>query len=277
VNEAPAAIAVNSPERGPAWAHGLAGRLALVLAIVRRDLVLHYRHTRLGILWGILPPLLAAGALDLFLGRFAAAPAQTGGAPYALFLYAGMVPWQFFARAASTGAGSVVSNVWILSQVAFPRGVLPLAASLVGALDLLVGSAVVFAIAVATGHAPGASLLWFPAAVVPLVVLSVSVATCLAAAAVRLRDVVPATSYALQLLFLASPVLYSLSAVGDGPVRALCLANPMTGILEAFRAAWLGTPLSTTAYATSLAGTAVLALLAIAVLARLERRIGDLP
>jgi lipopolysaccharide transport system permease protein len=249
--------------------------LGLVAELVRRDLALHHRHTRLGILWGIAPPLLAAGALDLFLGRFTSLPAEAGGVRYAAFLYAGLVPWQFFARAASRGAGSVVGNAWILGQAAFPRLVLPLSHALVGAVDLAVGTLVLAFVAAAAGAAFGAHLLWLPVALVALLLTSVGVSVLLGALSVGLRDVVHATPYAVQLAVLATPVLYPLESAGHGALRTALLLNPMTGVVEAFRAAWLGGTVDATAVATSLVGGAALLVGGVALFRRAERAFVD--
>jgi lipopolysaccharide transport system permease protein len=247
----------------------------LALEILRRDLALHYRHTRLGMVWAVLPPLVAAGAIDLFLGRFAAIGAPDGRVPNTAFLYAGLLPWQFFARAAAGGSSSVLGSAWILSQVSFPRAVLPVTAVLTGLVDLLLGSVVLLAMLVAMGHPPGLHLLWWPLAFVPLFLLSLAAALLLSALTVVLRDVQHATPYATRLLFLASPVLYAYEPL-TGVVRALVGANPLTGALEAHRAAWIGGPVDAGLLATSWGAGAALLLVAVAVFRRMEPRFGDL-
>jgi lipopolysaccharide transport system permease protein len=249
--------------------------LSLLLALVRRDLALHHRHTRLGVLWGVLPPLLAVGVLDLFLGRIAGVARSVSGAPYPVFLYAGLLAWQFLARGIGSGAGSVVAGGWVVTQVAFPRVVLPVSHVATGALDFALGSLGLLLWTAVAGPAPGPHLLLWPVAVAALVLLSLALAVVLSAAAVFVRDVLPAVPYAVQVLFVASPVLYPLSAAEDRVPRALLLANPATGVLETFRAAWLGTPVDLAALLASLAISVAVLALGGAWFRRVEHRFAD--
>ncbi|HVG93665.1 MAG TPA: ABC transporter permease, partial [Planctomycetota bacterium] len=190
-------------------------------------------------------------------------------------LYAGLLPWQFFARAATSGVGSVLGNSWILSQVAFPRAVLPVTAVLTGFVDFLAGSVVLLGMLVVMGHTPGLHLLWWPVAFAPLLFLSLAAALLLSALTVVLRDVQHAAPYATRLLFLASPVLYPLTAL-TGIVHAVVAANPLTGALEAHRAAWIGGPVDLPLLAVSWVVGAGLLAVSAAVFRRLEPRFGDL-
>ena len=266
--------------RGPAGPieSGLSprGTLALAAALVRRDLALHYRHTRLGIVWGVLPPVVAAGVLDLFLGRVGGIDRAAGAAPYPLFLYAGLLAWQFLSRAASSGAGSVVGHAWVISQVPFPRVVLPASHVMTGVLDFALGSLVLLAWTLVVGHAPGWHLLWWPVATFAMLLLGLALGVVLAAAAVFVRDVLPAAPYAMQVLLVASPVLYPLSAADPRVPRWLFVANPCTGVVETFRAAWLGTEADLPSLAVSLAGSALLLAAGLAWFRRAEDRFADL-
>jgi lipopolysaccharide transport system permease protein len=268
------AVVVRTPRSRAGEGLSRRASFRLVGELLRRDLALHYRHTRLGILWAVLPPLVAAGAIDLFLGDLVRLGATDSRVPATAFLYAGLLPWQFFARAATAGSASMLGNAWVLSQVSFPRSVLPVTAVLSGAVDLLLGSVVLFAMLVLMGHPPGVHLLWWPLAVGPLLLLSLAAAFLLSASTVVLRDVQHATPYAVRLLFLASPVLYAADAV-SGLAGAIVRANPLTGALEAHRAAWIGGPVNLGLLGVSWATGA--ALLGVAVLAfrRLEPRFGD--
>ena len=246
-------------------------------ALIRRDLALHYRHTRLGVFWGIAPPLLAAGVLDLFLGHLGGIASGPPGVPYPIFLYAGLLPWQFLAHAASSGAGSVVGHAWILGQVPFPRLVLPTSHVLTGLVDFLAGTLVLLAWTLVTGHAPGPHLAWWPVAVAAMLWLGFAVGVLLAVANVFVRDVQPATSYALQVLLLASPVLYPLASATGRVPRWLFLLNPCTGVLETFRSAWLGTPPDLVALVASLGVSLVVGVVGLRWFLRAQGRFADLP
>jgi ABC-type polysaccharide/polyol phosphate export permease len=269
-------VTVRTAAGSAGGAFGAAAAWSLVCALVRRDLALHWRHTRLGVLWGVLPPLVAVGVLDLFLGRVAGLAPAAGTSSYAVFLYAGLLPWAFVSRAASSGAGSVVGNAWVVSQVRFPRAVLPLSHVIAGAPDFALGSLVLLCWTLAAGTPPGAGLLLLPVAVLAMTLLSVALAVLLSAAAVRVRDVLPATAYALQALFVASPVLYPLAAGEARVPRWVFLVNPATGVLETFRAAWLGTPLDAVALAASVGVSALLLAVGARLFAATHERFADL-
>ena len=136
--EGPGPVTEHGPSGSQGPRFGLGPAIRLALEITRRDLALHRRHTRLGILWGVLPPILAMGALDLFLGRIAR-PAVPGDAPDSLFLYAGLLAWP--ARARRRGRRLRVPRPRRDDRPgAVPRLVLPFASVLVGIPDLLLGT-----------------------------------------------------------------------------------------------------------------------------------------
>lgn len=269
-------VTVRRPDATTGPGFGLRPALALVTALVRRDLSLHYRHTRLGVLWGLAPPLLATGVFELFLGRTTGLGSATGGTPYPQFLFAGLVAWQFLARAASGGAGSVVGNAWIVSQIPFPRVVLPVSSVLTGLGDFALGSLAMLAWGLLAGPAPGLHLLWWPVAFLSMLLLGLAGAVLLAAAAVRIRDVVPATGYALQALLFASPVLYTLDAADARIPRAVLVANPASGVLETFRAAWFGSAPDLPALGVSLLVSTTLLAAGLLWLRRTQDRFADL-
>lgn len=270
----PAPLTVHEPRRSTGPAFGLRAAWSLALELARRDLTLHWRHTRLGVLWGVLPPLLTMGALDLFLGRIAK-PSTPGEHPYSLFLYSALLPWQLIARAGVGGASVFLSNAAALGQIRFPRVVLPLSHAMAGLPDLALGSLVLAALAVGTGHPPGLSLLLLPLAVLLAAALAFALTLLLGSIAVVLRDAAPASGFAFQLLFVASPILYAPSALhGDLP-RACLRANPVTGVVGLFRSAWLGTPVDGLDTLVAVGATLALTAVAFVVFRRLEHRLTD--
>src|SRR5207247_8353575 len=108
----------------------------LLYFLVWRDVKVRYKQTVLGIGWSVLQPFLAMVVFTIFFGRLAKVPSD--GVPYPLFSLAALVPWTYFATAASNGSSSLVGNQHLLAKVYFPRVLVPLAAVLMPAVDLAV-------------------------------------------------------------------------------------------------------------------------------------------
>ena len=210
----------------------------LLLFLVRRDLVVRYVQTVLGLGWAVLVPLLTMVVFTIFFGRLADIDSQ--GVPYALFSLAAIVPWTYFSTSVNAAANSVVANSSLITKVYFPRVFLPLAPLLAGLVDLAIAFVVLCVLLLAYGHLPELEALLLPLLVVILVVATAGVGMLLAAVGSRYRDVRYATPFLLQLLLFVSPVIYSASVVPT-PERYLYALNPMVGVIEGFRAGLLGT------------------------------------
>lgn len=210
----------------------------LLLFLVRRDLVVRYVQTVLGLGWAVLVPLLTMVVFTVFFGRLADIDSQ--GVPYALFSLAAIVPWTYFSTSVNAAANSVVANSSLITKVYFPRVFLPLAPLLAGVVDLVIAFVVLCAVIVAFGRVPELAALAIPLLVAVLLATAAGVGMLLAALGSRYRDVRYATPFLLQLLLFVSPVIYSASVVPT-PERYLYALNPMVGVLEGFRAGLLGT------------------------------------
>ena len=108
----------------------------LLYFLVWRDVKVRYKQTALGIGWSVLQPFLTMVVFTIFFGRLARVPSD--GVPYPVFSLAALVPWTYFATAASNGSASLVGNQHLVAKVYFPRVLVPLAAVLMPAVDLAV-------------------------------------------------------------------------------------------------------------------------------------------
>lgn len=216
----------------------LLARRDLVLHLALRDIRLRYSQTVLGVLWAVLQPLLQALVFSVALGRLVGVPAD--GAPYGVFVFAGLLPWQLCSAAISRATANVVTNRGLITRVAFPRLVIPASAALAALADLLVNTVLLLAYLAVTGLAPGRSLLLLPAAVTAALLASVGAAAWLSALNVRYRDVTHVVPFLLQLGTFASPIVYPLSLV-PADWRTLYALNPLVVVVESFRASLLGT------------------------------------
>lgn len=209
----------------------------LVYFLALRDIKLRYRQTVLGAAWALLQPAVAMIVFSVFLGGFAHIPGD--GVPYPVFVYAGLLPWTYFANSTTLAGGSLVKNAPLLSKVYLPRLAIPLASVLSGLLDLLVGFVLLVVLMVVYRVAPTPRLLVLPVLLVAVAVVALAVSTWLAALNVRYRDVHYLTPFLVQVWLFATPVVYPSRLVPES-YRWLVGINPMAGVVEGFRWALIG-------------------------------------
>jgi lipopolysaccharide transport system permease protein len=244
--------------------------LALILAL--RDLKVRYKQTVLGVLWAVVQPLAGVVLFTLVFGRLVDLPSD--GLPYAVFVYAGLLCWQFFAASVDRATSSLVENESLVSDVWFPRIIAPLAAVFPGLVDLALSFVILLVFMLAYGVAPGVEVVAVPLVLAALVVFTAGVGSLFAALYVQYRDVGHALSFLTQLWLFASPVVYPSSLV-DGWERYLLYANPMAGIVETFRWALVDGPGPGAAGLVSLATGVLIAVAGVAHFQRTERRFAD--
>ncbi|NDA10795.1 MAG: ABC transporter permease, partial [Verrucomicrobia bacterium] len=122
-----------------------------------RDLLVRYKQTAIGVAWALLRPFLTMVVFTVVFGKIAGLP--SGGIPYPILVFAGMLPWQFFSNALSESSGSLVSNANLISKVYFPRMIVPAGAVIVGFVDFLISFVIMAALMVWYGFAPGIQIL----------------------------------------------------------------------------------------------------------------------
>lgn len=233
-------LVVIQPKRSPfaldlreIWAYR-----ELLYFMMWRDLKVRYKQTALGVIWVVLQPLLMMLIFTLFFGKLAGIRSDDG-VPYALFAYAGLLPWTFFAAAVGMAGNSLVSSSGLITKVYFPRLIVPVAAVGAMLLDLVISFCVLAALMAYWGVGVGRGALMLPALVLLVMTLALGTGTLMAALNVKYRDVRIALPFALQVWFFASPIIYPASIVPGG-WRWLMALNPMTGIVEGFRVALYG-------------------------------------
>jgi lipopolysaccharide transport system permease protein len=209
----------------------------VLVMLALRDVKLRYKQTALGVVWVVLQPLVAGLIFAVIFGRFAKLP--SGGHPYLLFDFAGLLGWNLFAGILQRAGNSLVAEARLISKVYFPRLLIPCAAAAAAAVDFLVSLAVMAGLLVWHGVWPGAWLLLLPVVVVITLALAVGVSLWISALNVRYRDFMYALPFMIQVWMYASPVVYGLDMVPER-WRGLYMLNPLTGILEGLRASVLG-------------------------------------
>lgn len=214
----------------------LPGYWDLLAVLTVHRIKVRYKQSVLGPIWAIVQPLSMMLIFATVFSRIAKVP--TGGRPYAVFAYAGLLPWTAFAAALSTASGALVSHSALVTRVYFPREILPLTYVAAALFDFLVASLVLGLMLLYYGISVGPSVLWVIPIIVVLAGLSTTVSLALSAVHVRFRDIGVAMPLLLQLWMFASPVIYPLAAVPHD-WRRWYLLNPMAGIVDSFRRAVL--------------------------------------
>ncbi len=246
----------------------------LLYFLAWRDVKVRYRQTVLGASWAVLQPLATVGILTAVFGRVAGVGNQTGGVPYPLFLLAALLPWLFFAAAVTAGSQSLVVSAPILTKVYFPRYLVPLSSVAVTALDFVVSLALLAGLLVYYGQALHLVVALAPVFLCAIVLAGIGLGSLLAVLVALYRDFRHVVPVVLQLWFFATPVIYPRGSVG-GRLRALLVLNPLTGVIDGFRASVLGLPLEWTAAGISLCACSALFAIGTACFRLLEPRIAD--
>jgi lipopolysaccharide transport system permease protein len=240
--------------------------------LIQRDIKVRYKQTVLGVAWAVLQPVFAMLIFTVIFGRFAKIPSE--GAPYSLFVYAGLLPWTFFSTSVTQSALSLVNQETLLTKIYLPRLFVPAAPVGGGLLDLLISFGVFAVLMVYHAQEPGWGLLALPGLVLLTVIAALGVGTLLAALTVSYRDFRFVVPFLMQIWMYASPVIYSVDLIPER-YRWLLALNPLAGIIDGYRAALLNRPFNPNSLAVSGAIAVALALLGIFYFRKMERRFAD--
>jgi lipopolysaccharide transport system permease protein len=209
----------------------------LLYFLTKRDIKVRYKQTILGGLWAVIQPAFTMIVFTLFFGRLAKVPSD--GLPYPIFVYAGLLPWTYFANAVSNSGNSLVGSANLITKVYFPRLMVPASAALAGLLDFFIALFVLGALIIYYQFLPGVGILLFPFLVALTFLCAVGVGLWLSALNVQYRDIRYAIPFLIQIWMFLSPVIYPVSLVKDKYQWLLAL-NPMGGVIHAYRASLLG-------------------------------------
>ncbi len=204
--------------------------------LTKRDIKVRYKQSVLGGLWAIIQPVFTMIIFTLFFGRLAKMPSD--GIPYPIFVYAGLLPWTYFANALTASGNSLVSSANLITKVYFPRLIIPASASLAGLLDFFIAMVVLGGLMVYYQFLPGLGLLLVPLLVLLTFLCAVGVGLWLSALNVQFRDIRYVIPFMIQLWMFVSPVIYPVSMV-EGKYQWLLALNPMGGVIKAYRASLL--------------------------------------
>jgi lipopolysaccharide transport system permease protein len=209
----------------------------LLFFLTLRDIKLRYKQTALGVAWAVLQPLATMAVFTIFFGKLGKLPSD--GHPYALFVLAGLLPWQLFAFAITQSSNSLVAEQRLITKVYFPRLIIPIASVLSGLVDFAVSLALVVIGMCICGIVPSAAIVALPLFVAFAICTALAIGLWLSALNVQYRDIRYTIPFLTQFWMFASPVAYPVSIVPE-QYRVLYGLNPMAGVIEGTRWALLG-------------------------------------
>ncbi len=245
----------------------------LLYFLVWRDVKVRYKQTALGAAWAILQPVFMMLIFSLFFGRVAGVASD--GVPYPLFAFTGLVPWTFFANSVSLSGNSVVTNSGLITKVYFPRLMVPASAVLAGLVDFALAFVVLVGLMFYYGVGLTTNLLMLPVLVVLTALFALGVGMWLAALNVRYRDVRFVLPFLIQIWLFVSSVIIPSSAIPER-WRWLLALNPMSGIIEGYRAALLGLAFDWPTLAVAAAITIVVVVYSAYAFRRMEKSFADI-
>jgi lipopolysaccharide transport system permease protein len=226
-------------------------RRELIYFLIRRDVKVRYRQTMLGGLWAILQPAMFMVIFTIFIGPY---QTEKGLWPYPIHVYSGFLAWTLFASSISSASSSIVASESLISKIYFPRLVIPLAAVGGYLVDFAVGSLGLIALMVWYGVGPNGNIMYLPLCIGLLMLAGFGAGTLFAALNVKYRDFRYLVPFILQAWMFSTPSLFIQAAatpqasifgsqnIYEQARALLTYLNPMTGILNLFRAATLGGP-----------------------------------
>lgn len=207
-----------------------------------RDVAIRYKQTVAGAAWAIVQPFLSMVIMTVIFGKVAGLPSE-GAAPYAIMVFAAMLPWQFFANSLTTSSQSLIGNSNLISKVYFPRMIIPTSAVVVACIDLLVSFAILVCLMAFYQFAPNWRVLTLPAFILAGFIAALGPGLIITALNVRYRDVKFVIPFLVQFGMYISPVAYSSELIRQKfgeKMFMLYSLNPMVGVIDGFRWAIIG-------------------------------------
>jgi lipopolysaccharide transport system permease protein len=202
-----------------------------------RDLLVRYKQTVVGVAWSLIRPLLTMLILTLVFGKLGKMP--SGGIPYPLLVYCGMLPWQFFSTALSESGNSLVANSNLISKVYFPRLIVTTSSVITSFVDFLISAVFLVALMIWYRFVPPAAIVLLPFFVMLAFAASFGAGIWIAALMVEYRDFRFIVPFIVQFGLYISPVGF-LSSVVPRRFQLLYSVNPMVGVIDGFRWCLLG-------------------------------------
>jgi lipopolysaccharide transport system permease protein len=197
-----------------------------------RDILVRYKQTVVGATWAVIRPFLTMVVLTVVFGRLANMP--SGGVPYPILVFCGMLPWQFFSTAVSESGNSLIGNSALISKVYFPRMTVPASSVITGLVDFVLAAGLLVLLMAWYQYVPGPRVLLLPGFVLLALAAAFGTGLWISALTVKYRDFRFIVPFIVQFGLYLSPVGFSSDVVPD-EWRLLYSVNPMVGVIDGFR------------------------------------------
>lgn len=210
----------------------------LFFVLAWRDVAVRYKQTVIGLAWALMQPLLTMIVFTIIFGKIAKLPTD-GAVPYALLVYAGLLPWQLFSTALTGASNSLISNANLISKVYFPRLIVPASAVVVALIDFIISFAILAGLMLWYQFVPGWQIFTLPLFVLMAFLASLGPGLWITALNVKYRDFRYVIPFIVQFGLYVSPVGFSSNVIPE-QWRLLYSLNPVVGVIDGFRWAILG-------------------------------------
>lgn len=198
-----------------------------------RDVSVRYKQTAIGLAWALIRPFLTMVVFTVIFGKLAKLPSD-GGTPYAIMVFAGMLPWFLFSSILSDASGSLIGNANLITKVYFPRLVIPAAVVIVALVDFAINLFMMAVVMAWYGFVPPWQIVFLPGFIALAVLASFGPALLVTALNVKYRDFRYVIPFIVQFGLYVSPVGFS-SAVVPEQWRFWYSLNPVVGVIDGFR------------------------------------------
>jgi len=247
----------------------------LFVILAWRDIAVRYKQTFIGVAWALIRPFLTMVVFTVIFGKLAKLPSD-GDAPYAILVFAAMLPWQFFSTALSSCSESLIANSNLLTKVYFPRLIVPAAAVITSFVDFLVSFVILAGLMVWFQWMPSWRLLTLPLWVAVAFAASMGAGLWLASLNVQYRDFRYVVPFLVQFGLYVSPVGFS-SSIVPAKWQLLYSLNPLVGVIEGFRWAIIGkgATIDPAGFWLSMGIVALLAITGVRQFRRMEQQFAD--
>jgi lipopolysaccharide transport system permease protein len=246
----------------------------LLYFLTWRDLKVRYKQTAIGVAWVLFQPIITMVVFNVFFGKFLKTPSD--GIPYPIFVYTGLLFWQFFSTSLGDVSNSLVSNKNIITKIYFPRLIIPISNIVTAFVDFLVASVVLAGLVIYYHYTPHlVGLLVLPILIIITFLSILGLGLFFASVNVKYRDVKYVIPFFIQTLMFVTPVIYPASLLGK--YSKILALNPMTGVISTARAALLGAaPINWTLILTSLIAALVFFIIGYVYFKKTEKYFADI-